>query len=529
MSYATPVAVGALEVVPWAVALVLACGLAWAVAMLLRYRSERKQCGDIVAEARREAERITKDAELKARDAVLVARDKFQKESEAARTELKEAERRISKREDALAEQAELQVRKEKTLEAIERRLSEREKELAAGQEQLDRKLAEAVEQLQKVSGLTRDEARAMFLARVGEEMEHEEAEIVRNAVERAEEEATERARNIVVQAIQRLASEFTAESTVSSVDIPSDEMKGRIIGREGRNIRAFEKATGIDVIVDDTPGVIIVSGHDPVRREIARRAMEKLIIDGRIHPARIEEVAAETKTQVEAEIDQAGQQAVLELKARGINPKLVALLGRLRFRTSYGQNVLQHSLEVAHLAGMIAEQLGLDARLAKRCGLLHDIGKAVDHEVEGGHPQIGADLLRRYGERPEVVEAAASHHDLKPATGVYAWLISAADAVSASRPGARRESLERYIQRLEKLEAIAMQFRPQGVESAYAIQAGREIRVLINAEKADDAMAVKLARDIAKQIETDLSYPGEIRVTCLREKRAVEYARYAS
>ncbi|NIA21099.1 MAG: ribonuclease Y, partial [Anaerolineaceae bacterium] len=318
-------------------------------------------------------------------------------------------------------------------------------------------------------------------------------------------------------------------ESTVSSVDIPNDEMKGRVIGREGRNIRAFEKATGVDVIVDDTPGVVIVSAHDSVRREVGRRAMAKLILDGRIHPSRIEEVVAETGKEVDQEIQEAGKQAIMEMKVRGINNKLVPMMGRLRFRTSYGQNVLQHSMEVAHLSGMIAEQLGLDARLARRAGLLHDVGKAVDHEVEGGHPEIGADLLRRYNEVPEVVEAAGSHHDLKPASGIYAWVVSAADAVSASRPGARRESLERYIQRLERLEAIAMQFKEKGVESAYAIQAGREIRVIVNADKTDDALAVKLARDIAKEIEADLTYPGEIRVTCIREKRAVEYARYVS
>jgi len=511
------------------VVVALAGSLALVLLKLRKHQADRRQAGDILDAAKREAERTLKEAELEGRDEVLKAKDQFQKESEAARRELKDTERRLSKREDSLTEQAEMLVRKEKTIEAIERRLSEKEGELTVKEERLGKTLAEETEQLRRISGMNREQAQEMFLARVSQEMEQEEAEIVRNAVERANEEATEKARNVTVQAIQRLASEFTAQSTVSSVDIPNDEMKGRVIGREGRNIRAFEKATGIDVIVDDTPGVVIVSGHDPVRRETARRSMSKLILDGRIHPARIEEVVGETRNEVDQEMLEAGKQAVLDLKVRGINNKLVPLLGRLKFRTSYGQNVLEHSLEVSRLSGMIAEQLELDDRLARRCGLLHDIGKAMDHEVEGGHPQIGADLCRRHGERPEVVEAAAGHHDLKSAMSVYAWIVSAADAVSASRPGARRESLERYIQRLEKLEGIAMAFKEQGVESAYAIQAGREVRVLINAEQADDAMAMKLARDIAKQVEGDMTYPGEVRITCIREKRAVEYARYAS
>jgi len=529
MNTATLSAIGFPEIVVLVVILVLAALLVGLFLQLGKYKKAHRQADSIADEARREAERIVKDAELEARDKVLQARDQFQKETEATRQELKNTERRLEKREDGLAEQAELQVRKEKTVESIERRLSERDKELDEKQGQLESTLTREMEQLKQISGMSRDEACRMFLSKVSEEMEQEEAEIIYNAVGRANEEATQQARNIVVQAIQRLASDFTTESTVSSVDIPNDEMKGRVIGREGRNIRAFEKATGVDVIVDDTPGVVIVSAHDSVRREIGRRAMAKLILDGRIHPSRIEEVVAETRKEVDHEIQEAGKQAVMEMKVRGINNKLIPMMGRLRFRTSYGQNVLQHSIEVAHLSGMIAEQLGLDARLARRAGLLHDIGKAVDHEVEGGHPEIGEGLLRRYNERPEVVEAAGSHHDLKPASGVYAWIVSAADAVSASRPGARRESLERYIQRLERLETIAMGFKEKGVESAYAIQAGRELRVIINADKTDDALAMKLARDIAKQIENELTYPGEIRVTCIREKRAVEYARYVS
>jgi ribonuclease Y len=521
--------VDVLNIILGVACLALIGGLAFLFMKLRTFTQAGRQAAQVVEEARQKADQMHKSAEVEARDVVLKAKDQFLKESEGTRNELKEMEKRLSKREDSLAEQGEMLVRKEKTVETMERRVSEKEAELTAKQEKLEATLAAEMEQLNRISGLTREQAQEMFLARVSQEMEQEEAEIVHAAIERANETAVEKSREIVVQSIQRLASEFTAESTTSSVDIPSDEMKGRVIGREGRNIRAFEKATGIDVIVDDTPGVIIVSGHDPVRREIAKRAMGKLILDGRIHPSRIEDVVAETRKEVDNQILEVGKQVLLDLKLRGINNKIVPLLGRLQFRTSYGQNVLEHSLEVAKLSSTIAEQLGLDARLALRCGLLHDIGKAIDHEVEGGHPQIGADLLRRCGERAEIVDSASEHHDLKAGMSLYSWIVSAADAVSASRPGARRESLERYVERLEKLESIAMQFKPQGVESAFAIQAGREVRVIINAEQADDAMAMKLARDIAKQIEGDLSYPGEIRITCIREKRAVEYARHAT
>jgi len=521
--------IGALEIVLMVLVVAAAGFGAWAFLQYSKFKKAHGEAAAIIEGARQEADKRIKEAEIEARDKTLKARDQFQKETEATRQELKSIERRLEKREDSLTEQAELLVRKEKTIESIERRLNEREREIEAAKAESDAILAKEMEQLRQISGMNREQACELFLKRVSEEMEQEEADIIKAVVERANEEAATQARNILVQSIQRLASEITMESTVASVDIPNDEMKGRVIGREGRNIRAFEKATGVDVIVDDTPGVVIVSGHDSVRREIGRRAMAKLILDGRIHPARIEEIAAETRKEVEAEMQEAGRQAIMDMKIRGVNNKIIPLLGRLRFRTSYGQNVLEHAIEVAHLSGMIAEQLGLDARVARRAGLLHDIGKAVDHEVEGGHPEIGADLLRRYGEATEVVEAAACHHDLKPASNIYAWVVSAADAVSASRPGARRESLERYIQRLEKLESIAMQFKDKGVESAYAIQAGRELRVIIEADKADDAMATKLARDIAKQIETELTFPGEIRVTAIREKRAVEYARYVS
>jgi ribonuclease Y len=354
--------------------------------------------------------------------------------------------------------------------------------------------------------------------------MEQECGLLIQKRLQEAKENADVEAREIVVSAIQRYAADHTYESTVSTVDIPSDDMKGRVIGREGRNIRAFEKATGVDVIVDDTPGVVVVSGFDPVRREVSRRALERLIQDGRIHPTRIEEVVANVQKEVDKEILEAGKRATLEANVRGLHQKLVELLGRLHFRTSYGQNVLQHSMEVAFVSQSICDQLGLKGQLARRAGLLHDIGKAVDHEVEGGHPQIGGDLLKRYGERDEVINAAQGHHGDTPTYSIYTPIIAAADAISASRPGARRETLERYVQRLQKLEGIATSF--DGVDQAYAIQAGREVRVIVDAENVDDRLSGKIARDIARRVEDEMEYPGEIKVTLVREMRCVEYAR---
>ncbi|HUN81447.1 MAG TPA: ribonuclease Y, partial [Phycisphaerae bacterium] len=342
--------------------------------------------------------------------------------------------------------------------------------------------------------------------------------------VNEAQEEAEARSRDVVVTAIQRYAAGHTSASTVSTVDIPSDEMKGRVIGREGRNIRAFEKASGVDIIVDDTPGVIILTSFDPVKREVARQALGKLIHDGRIHPTRIEEVVEEVRQNVEKEIVEQGKKAALEANVQGLPKKLIDLLGRLHFRTSYGQNVLRHSIEVAYLCQVMADELGLNGQLARRCGLLHDIGKAIDHEVEGGHPAIGEEVCRKLGERPEVLNAVAGHHGDIPATSPYTPLVAAADAISAARPGSRRESLERYIKRLEDLEGIATSM--QGVKQAYAIQAGREVRVIVDPDNVDDANAMRIARDIAKKIEAEMTYPGEIKVTCLREVRAVEYAK---
>ena len=378
--------------------------------------------------------------------------------------------------------------------------------------------------QLLKITSMDINTAKELLLERLEGECEREMNTLIERKVAETEESAEEKSREIISLAIQRYAAEQTCEVSVSTVDIPSDDMKGRVIGREGRNIRAFEKATGVDVIVDDTPGVIIVSGFNPIRREIARLSMEKLIQDGRIHPTRIEELVAQTKNEVNNKVLQIGKTAAVEVDVRGLNNKILAQIGALNYRTSFGQNVLRHSVEVAFLAQVMADELGLDGAMAKRAGFLHDIGKAMDREMEGGHPAIGANFLKRFKESPIVINATEGHHGDVVADNPYTPLVAAADAVSASRPGARRETLERYIKRLEKLEEIAIAF--DGVENCYAIQAGREVRVIVNADNVDDGAATKIARDIAKKIEDEMTYPGEIKVTLLREVRCVEYAR---
>jgi ribonuclease Y len=371
---------------------------------------------------------------------------------------------------------------------------------------------------------MSAEQAKAQLFAALEHELEGEAAVIVERILTEARDNANQKVREITLTAIQRYAAEHTCDSTVSTVDIPSDDMKGRVIGREGRNIRAFEKVTGVDVIVDDTPGVVVVSAFDPIRREVARLSLERLVQDGRIHPGRIEEIVDSTRKELEKELIDIGKRAAVEANVSGLQRKQLDLLGRLKYRTSYGQNVLQHSIEVAYLCQIMADELGLDGRLARRCGLLHDIGKAVDHEVEGGHPKIGADICKRLKERPEVLNAIAGHHGDVDPISPYTPLVTAADAISASRPGGRRESLERYIQRLEQLETIANSHN--GVKQAYAIQAGREIRVIVDADRVNDALAAKLARDIAKRVEEEMTYPGEVKISVLREMRAVEYAR---
>jgi len=489
-----------------------------------RVDAARSEAGRILAESKSEAEVIVKKAQVDAKSEFLRGEEGLRKEREDMRAELKETEKRLAKREDNLEAKLDTLATKERNLEQEGKRLAARSEQVGKQEEEAALVLLQRREQLLRISGLSVDDAQKIVLEDVRQEVEHEAAVIVERGVAAAKEEATQRSREITLTAIQRYAGEHTCESTVSTVDIPSDEMKGRVIGREGRNIRAFEKATGVDVIVDDTPGVVVVSAFDPVRREVARRSLERLVSDGRIHPGRIEELVEQVDKEVQEEVQEAGKKASVEANVGGLHRKQLELLGKLKFRTSYGQNVLRHSLEVAFLCQAIADELGLDGRLARRCGLLHDIGKAIDHEVEGSHQKIGADFCRKFNERPEVLNAIEGHHGDIPSTSPYTPIVMAADAISASRPGGRRESLERYIQRLQQLEEIAKS--QKGVKEAFAIQAGREIRVIVDAKRVDDAVAAMIARDVAKQVEEQMTYPGEIKVTVLREVRAVAHAK---
>ncbi len=492
--------------------------------LILKRKDAQRKCGEITQGATQEAERIVRDAHVEAKEQLLKIRSQFEKETQETRQELRLLQRQLAKREDGLDEKNEVLAKKEKYLEGLEKDLAERLRTVAAKERELEDLVVREKEKLFSLANMSRDEAVKLLLERLETEVQHEADQIIRRSIERTREESENKAREIVVAAIQRSAVEHTADSVVSTIDLPGDDMKGRIIGREGRNIRAFEKATGVDVIVDDTPGVIVVSAFDGVRREIARRAMEKLIQDGRIHPARIEEIVQKCEQEIAEIIRQTGKQVCADLDVSGLKPACIESLGRLKFRTSYGQNVLQHSIETAKLCAAIAGELKLNTILARRIGLLHDIGKSIDHELEGGHAEIGADLARRFDESPVIVNAIAAHHEGCAPESVYAVIVQAADAISASRPGARRESLERYVKRLQKLEEIAKSF--QGVETTYAIQAGREVRVIVNADRVGDTQLAVLARNIADEIEKELAYPGEIKVTILRETRCVEYAK---
>ncbi|MBS0191285.1 MAG: ribonuclease Y [Phycisphaerales bacterium] len=472
------------------------------------------------SEARTAAERVRVDAEKQ----LLERKSTIEKEIEDGRNELREAERRLQKREDLFDRKEEALSLKEQTLGRQAEQFKSREQGLQARENELDKVIQEQKDKLFQMTGLTPEQAKAELLVKVEEDARHDASKIVRKITETAEHDAKEKAREITLMAIQRFATEHTSESTVRTVAIPSDDMKGRIIGREGRNIRAIEKVTGADIIVDDTPGVIVVSCFDKIRQAVAVESLERLIADGRMHPTRIEEVVEKVRSEINEKVLKFGRDAVLEVNLRGVHPKVSEAMGKLAYRTSYGQNVLRHSVEVAFLCQIIAEQLGLDGTIARRCGFLHDIGKAMDHEMEGGHPKIGMDFARQFGEKEPVLNAIGGHHADIPSTSFYTPIVMAADAVSSARPGARRESMEKYVQRLTELQDIALGFR--GVNEAHAIQAGREVRVMVDANRINDDEAYLIAHKIAKRVSEEMTFPGEIKVTVLRETRAIEVAR---
>ena len=484
----------------------------------------QEEADRIVETAKREGEALRKQALVEGKEAVLAIKAETERELAAQRQQLLSHEAKLDRREEAIAAGEDSLSKQRRGLESSQMRLETQLRTVSEKRSELEEAVSKQHACLESVSGMTREQASQQLLSSLENELHDEIGSAVLKHEKRMKETVDSKGRELLLTAIQRYASAHTADCTTSSVDVPSDDMKGRIIGREGRNIRAFEKATGIDLIIDDTPGVVIVSGFDPVRREIARLALSRLIADGRIHPSRIEDVVTEVTTEVDELIMDKGRAAADEVNVSGVHDRVIQMLGRLHYRTSYSQNVLRHSVEVAFIAGMLAEMIGMDGDLARRAGLLHDIGKAADHELEGGHPKIGADLLRRHQESPEVIHAALGHHDEIVTEYPYTMLVATGDACSASRPGARRESLERYIKRMEELESIAERF--DGVKQAFAISAGRELRVIVGSEKTDDAQAAAICRKIARAFEDELTYPGEIKVTVLRESRFIETAK---
>ena len=511
-------------VVTFFVTLVIVAPITWVVSSKAINKSNDEKIGnanerarEIIDEALKAAETKKKEALLEVKEESLKTKNELEKETKERRAEIQKYERRVLSKEETL----------DRKIEAVEKRdlgITRKEEELGKQRQKVDELEKKRQQELERISGLTSEQAKEYLLKTVEDEVKHDTAVMVKTLESRAKEEADKKAKELVVNAIQRCAADHVAETTISVVQLPNDEMKGRIIGREGRNIRTLETLTGVELIIDDTPEAVVLSGFDPIRREIARIALEKLILDGRIHPARIEEMVEKAQKEVETLIKEEGEAATLEVGVHGIHPELVRLLGKLRYRTSYGQNVLKHSIEVAQITGLLASELGLDVKMAKRAGLLHDIGKAVDHEMEGSHIQLGVDLCRRYKESALVINAVEAHHgDVEPES-LIACLVQAADTISAARPGARRETLETYTNRLKQLEDITNSYK--GVEKSFAIQAGREVRVMVVPEVISDSDMVLLARDISKQIENQMEYPGQIKVSIVRESRAVDYAK---
>lgn len=509
----------------------LAATFGGAVGFFLRKRFYETRLGqaenaadNIVREAEKKSETIKKEAQLLAKDELYQSRSKFEEETKERRLELQIMEKRLLQKEENIDKKVSLLDNKELNLARLDKNIIQHEKKVAEKEKKLDIMSEKQSAELERIAGITGEEAKKILISTIEDEARHDASKIVKRIEDETRAVVEKKSKDILSTAIQRYAADYVAENTVSTVNLPNNEMKGRIIGREGRNIRAIEAATGIDLIVDDTPDMVVLSGHNPIKREVARISLERLIADGRIHPARIEEIVKKVNQEIEKTIMEAGEQAAFDIDLHGINPELIKLVGRLKFRTSFAQNVLQHSIEVAFICGIIAAELGLNIKQAKRIGLLHDIGKAVDHEIEGPHAIIGSDLAKKYGESSKVVNAIASHHNDIDPQSVLAVIVQAADTLSAARPGARREMLENYIKRIEDLEGVAVSF--SGVSKCYAIQAGREIRIMVQSDEVTDEGAIMLARDVTKKIESEISYPGQIKVIVIRETRAVEYAR---